>query len=105
MNRRRFLAFSTSAITLLPLSSFINTYNKVDQSFLEDELQHLLTQWNIREKDTPEVYLADKNISVNSDVKLLKQQRVQDFKYGNVFILNGLVLSKTEAALLACTVT
>ena len=70
------------------------------KSEIQHELQTALNIWKKNEVISPEFFIENNNITSMS-IYDLKQHIENEFKLLNTMIVNGLILSQTEVALLA----
>ena len=65
-----------------------------------NELEFIYREWIQKENDEPKRVIAELQLDLN-DRKNLLNTFSRDFEEGNIFIVKGLVLSFSEAAILA----
>jgi hypothetical protein len=101
-SRRRFI-LSAGALGLLSVIDRKSLYS----NFSNDQMSHIhfLTsyiseKWKEVEIETAVKYLSSINIDNSSTILVIKARVEADFKNNQVFIIDGLMLSKTEVALL-----
>jgi len=98
---RRSLLQLLSAFGILGLYPLNIQAKKIQgDSKLENELRIILQNWLDQEKILPGDYLSIRGIDIR-DPKRLKEISVSDFKNGQTICFQGLMLSKSEAAVLA----
>ena len=99
-NRRDFLKSSSLLLlgSTFHSSGFAGTEMKAIT--VKAELMKVLEQWLSDESLSPEMYLENRGV-MGMDKVALNACTVNDFKCGNVFVVEGLVISKTEAAVLS----
>jgi len=103
MNKRRVLKLMASSASLAIVAPFIyqNSKKVVEESVETwvQGFQHVAIHWLENEKYLPEQYLAE----INLDKKIAELDLIikSDFKNGETYSLNGLILSKTEVAIMA----
>lgn len=103
MNKRRLLKLMAGSASLATVAPFIYQTSKqvVEKSASTwvQGFQHVAIHWLENEKYLPEQYLAD----INLDKKITELDLIikSDFKSGETYALNGLILSKTEVAIMA----
>ncbi|MBL7004578.1 MAG: hypothetical protein ISR69_11195 [Gammaproteobacteria bacterium] len=87
-----------------------NKYNPIESFFLRHDINpelkgeciEVFHAWNSRIIEmTPEQYLSKLQINRSDGVSNLNQMITDDFKNHNIIDVKGLVLSKTEASILA----
>lgn len=97
INRRTSLKLLGGVLLSAPCaaSSLISESSFIPEGGLND----LYATWMQKESILPITYLTQ--LGLNSDLSGLKSQIKADFSIDNLFIYNGLYLSKTEVALVA----
>lgn len=99
-NRRSLLQL-ISAYGILGLYPLNIQAEKIQgDSKLENELLIILQNWLDLEKTPPGDYLSTRGIDIRETNKL-KEISASDFKSGRTICIQGLILSKSEAAVLA----
>jgi len=116
MKRRKFvwITAATSLVVLLPVYSCNSGHKLNKTAAVPLTLAHLISSENILQigviyrslfKDENRTYLEDiliyksdhKNLSKNDVINLISEKINQDFNNNNIVIIDGWVLSRTEA--------
>ena len=99
VNRRDFVKLAS----LLPLQSaalFVTDQAAANGYGAVDELWQVVKVWFAEMEQSPSKYLESHGVDITNSSQV-KQCLVADFEAGDVIAINGLVLSQTEAAILA----
>ena len=100
--RRVFLGglFSSAIFSKFTISSNYEADNLYLSIGERNELEFIYREWIQKENDEPKRVLSELQLDLN-DRKNLLNTFSRDFEEGNIFIVKGLVLSFSEAAILA----
>jgi len=101
MDRRKLLKIMASLPLLMTYQSLSKTENRNYDNSVLNELKKAQIVWEKSEKCCPIQFINKLSISVINDQTLLRAQISNEFKKNEVVDINGLIVSKTEAALLA----
>ena len=99
-SRRDFIKYSSFLMLGTAFHTSVFASNEMEVIKAKAELIKVLEQWQKDELVSPEAYLDNKGI-IGMDKASLAVCNGNDFKCGNTFKVEGLVISKTEAAVLA----
>ena len=93
---------ATAAAVFLPVvSGFTRNNEKRFNRNYDPLVARIFEEWTQQEKMRPFVYIHKCGLLASSTRYEINKQSVEEFKSGNIFVVNGLVLSKIEAAYLA----
>ena len=100
IRRREFLCVASVMPLCVAVSSWGLSDLRVKSPTPSTELLEVLLVWLNEMKKPPLSYLAEKKIDV-ANKSLIKQCSETDFRTGNTISVRGIILSKTEAALIS----
>jgi hypothetical protein len=102
ISRRNVLKFGIGIGLVAGISQCVkNVSSKEKFGASVDEFVSVHTAWFEAEKVKPQIYLSSLSDSVFTNSDLMQVQIESDFYDNRILLVNGLMLSKTEAALIA----
>jgi hypothetical protein len=102
-NRRKFLsALCCLTVTSISCKASLLTPNKRKQTYLND-FEQIRLYWQKNEVINAPEYLLNQGVNNLTSQRSIKSLVVNDFAQDNIITVNGLVLSKTEAAIITAT--
>jgi len=103
MDKRNLLKLMVSTAGIATLSPYIKNFARQsineESVLLSNDLQYVAEHWMKHEGSFAGEYLAKINLS--EKLNELNSLITNDFKNNNTYTINGLVLSKTEVAIMA----
>lgn len=104
-SKRTFIKISALTMTALPLVSSPSVFAATESatvSAMVKEFYSVYQAWMRAESVDPVDYLRSRGLDSIDDKVAIRSFSKQDFACGNTIHINGFVLSKTEAAAIAC---
>jgi len=99
-NRRKFL----SVLGCLAVTSASGNANLLgllnDENLKVSDFEQISLYWQHNESTSASTFLCNKGVDATCSQEYIEDIIIQDFKQDNTIIINGLVISKTEAAII-----
>jgi len=96
ISRRKFIGLIAGASTII--FTKLNSYDQFNKRY---KYKNIYQQWINEKHIEPTTYLSESTIHEAISKKELEDLIIDDFNHSRVFIVDGLVLSEIEGALVA----